>query len=71
MTSMRRTRIHVRSWRDVVLVVALIGLFILIDFLLKKFFPNMKPKTAEIISGITIVVVGVIGYILLTPESTQ
>lgn len=71
MTSMRRTRIHVRSWRDVVLVVALIGLFILIDFLLKKFFPNMKPKTAEIISGITIVVVGVIGYILLTPASPQ
>lgn len=66
-TSMRRTRIRVRSWHDVVLVAALVGLFILLDFLLKKFFPDMKPKTAEIISGITIVVVGVIGYILITP----
>ncbi|MGN0584526.1 MAG: hypothetical protein ACI4JD_03630 [Ruminococcus sp.] len=66
-TSIRRTRIRVRSWHDVVLVAALVGLFILLDFLLKKFFPNMKPKAAEIISGIVIVIVGVIGYILITP----
>lgn len=67
--SIRRTRIRIRSGWDIVLIAALVGLFILIDFLLKKIFPNMKPKAAEIISGITIVVVGVVGYILLTPES--
>lgn len=67
--SMRRARVRIRSGWDIVLIAALVGLFILIDFLLKKIFPNMKPKAAEIISGITIVVVGVVGYILLTPES--
>lgn len=67
--SIRRARVRIRSGWDIVLIAALVGLFILIDFLLKKIFPNMKPKAAEIISGITIVVVGVVGYILLTPES--
>ncbi|MGN0592368.1 MAG: hypothetical protein ACI4JQ_03895 [Ruminococcus sp.] len=70
-TSMRRTRIHVRSWHDVVLVIALIGLFILMDFLLKKIFPNMKPKAAEIISGIVMIIVGVVGYIAITPFTQQ
>lgn len=67
--SMRRARVLIRSGWDIVLIAALFGLFFLMDYLLKKFFPNMKPKTSEIISGITIIVVGVVGYILLTPES--
>ena len=70
-TSMRRTHIRVRSWHDVVLVIALIGLFILMDFLLKKIFPNMKPKAAEIISGIVMIIVGVVGYIAITPFTQQ
>ncbi|MDE6019858.1 MAG: hypothetical protein K2H01_02515 [Ruminococcus sp.] len=67
MTSMRRTRIHVRSWHDIVLYVLLIGLYILTDFLLKKVAPNMSPKVRGIICVIVIVIVGVIGYIAITP----
>lgn len=70
-TSMRRARVLIRSGWDIVLIAALFGLFFLMDYLLKKFFPNMKPKAAEIISGIIIVVVGVVGYILLTPKTAQ
>lgn len=70
-TSMRRARVLIRSGWDIVLIAALFGLFFLMDYLLKKFFPDMKPKTAEIISGIIIVVVGVVGYILLTPKTAQ
>ncbi len=66
-TSMRRTRILVRSWHDIVLVVALVGVYILMDFLLKKVFPKLSPKAVDIISGITVIVVGVVGYILITP----
>lgn len=66
-TSMRRTRILVRSWHDIVLVVALVGMYILMDFLLKKVFPKLSPKAVDIISGITVIVVGVVGYILITP----
>lgn len=66
-TSMRRTRILVRSWHDIVLVVALVGVYILMDFLLRKVFPKLSPKAVDIISGITVIVVGVVGYILITP----
>lgn len=67
MTSMRRTRIRVRSWHDIALVIALIGLYILMDFLLKKAFPKLSPKAVDIISGIAVIVAGVVGYILITP----
>lgn len=67
MTSMRRTHIRFRSWHDIVLVVVLIGLYILMDFVLKKVFPKLSPKAVDIISGIAVIVAGVVGYILITP----
>ncbi len=67
MTSMRRTRVIVRSWHDVVLYIVLIALYILTDFLLKKISPNMSQRTRGIIGAIVIVVVGIIGFIAITP----
>lgn len=71
MTNMRRTHIRVRSWHDIVLVVALIGVYILMDFVLKKAFPKLSPKAVNIISGITVIIVGVVGYILITPFTKE
>lgn len=70
MTSVRR-HIRVRSWHDIVLVVALIGVYILMDFVLKKAFPKLSPKAVDIISGITVIVVGIVGYILITPFTQE
>lgn len=70
MTSVRRY-IRIRSWHDIVLVIALIGVYILMDFVLKKLFPKLSPKTVDIISGITVIVVGVVGYILITPFTQE
>mgnify|MGYP001094771547 CR=1 FL=1 len=71
MTNMRRTHIRVRSWHDIVLVAALIGVYILMDFVLKKAFPKLSPKAVNIISGITVIVVGIVGYILITPFTQE
>lgn len=71
MTNMRRTHIRVRSWHDIVLVAALIGVYILMDFVLKKAFPKLSPKAVDIISGITVIIVGVVGYILITPFTQE
>lgn len=70
MTSVRRY-IRVRSWHDIVLVAALIGVYILMDFVLKKAFPKLSPKAVDIISGITVIVVGIVGYILITPFTQE
>lgn len=55
-------RIRIRSWKDLVLVLVAALVIFGVQWVLKKFFPNMPDKAVSVISygiGIVIIVIGV------------
>lgn len=55
-------RIRIRSWKDLVLIIVAAVIIFGLQWLLKKFMPNMSEKTVNIISyaiGFVIILIGV------------
>ncbi len=55
-------RIRIRSWKDLVLVLVAALVIFGVQWVLKKFFPNMPEKAVTVISygiGIVIIAIGI------------
>lgn len=52
--------VRIRSWKDVVAIAVMVVLYIILDFVLGKVFPNMNERLKKIIIYIAVLVVGLI-----------
>ena len=53
-------RIRIRSWKDVAVIIALIPIVILLQWAVKKLFPDLSERTADIIVKVVGAVICVI-----------
>lgn len=51
----RRVRIRIRSWKDIVVYIVGIAVYILLLYGLPKLFPNLSQKAVNIIAAVILV----------------
>lgn len=53
-------RIRIRSWKDVVVIIALIPIVIILQWVVKKLFPDLSERAVDVIVKIAGVIICVI-----------
>lgn len=53
-------RIRIRSWKDVVIILVMIPIVIVLQWVVKKLFPDLQERTVDIIVRIAGVIICVI-----------